>query len=107
MDLLWGIPSIVYGAFGFLLMLRLGLRESLGAAIVTVAILELPIMTRAMDEVIKMVPHELKEVAFALGTTRYEVSFTVIVTVAMFELTLPSFARYVKLSVPLKLAFGV
>ena len=40
-------------------------------------------MARAMDEVIKMIPHDLKEVTFALGATRLEVAFTVIVRQAL------------------------
>jgi phosphate transport system permease protein len=83
LDVMWGIPSIVYGAFGFMLMLAVGLRASLLAGIIVLALLELPIMTRATDEVIKMIPHDLKEVSFALGTTRYEVAFTVILRQAL------------------------
>jgi phosphate transport system permease protein len=79
LDVLWGVPSIVYGAFGFTVMLALGLRASLLGGILTLALLELPIMTRAMDEVIKMIPLELKEATFALGTTRIEAATTVIV----------------------------
>ena len=44
---MWGVPSIVYGAFGFTLMLLLGLRASLLGGILTLTLLELPIMTRA------------------------------------------------------------
>ncbi len=83
LDVMWGVPSIVYGAFGFTLMLVVGLRASLLAGIIVLALLELPIMTRAMDEVIKMIPHDLKEISFALGTTRLEVAFTVIVRQAL------------------------
>jgi phosphate transport system permease protein len=79
LDVLWGIPSIVYGAFGFTVMLLLGLRASLLGGILALALLELPIMTRAIDEVLKMVPCELKESAFALGTTRYEVALGILV----------------------------
>lgn len=77
LDVMWGVPSIVYGAFGFTLMLAVGLRASLLAGIIVLALLELPIMTRAMDEVIQMIPHELKESTFALGATRLEVAFSV------------------------------
>lgn len=83
LDVMWGVPSIVYGAFGFTLMLAVGMRASLLAGIVVLALLELPIMTRAMDEVIKMIPHELKESTFALGATRLEVAFSVLVRQAL------------------------
>ncbi|MCX6031056.1 MAG: phosphate ABC transporter permease PstA [Chloroflexi bacterium] len=79
LDVLWGIPSIVYGAFGFTLMLALGMRASLLGGILALALLELPIMTRAIDEVVKMIPVELKEASFAMGTTRLEVATTVVV----------------------------
>jgi phosphate transport system permease protein len=79
LDVMWGVPSIVYGAFGFTVMLVLGMRASLLGGILALTLLELPIMTRAMDEVIKMIPMELKEASFALGTTRIEVAATVIV----------------------------
>ncbi len=78
-DVLWGVPSIVYGAFGFMLMVFFGLRTSLLAGIITVALLELPIMSRAMDEVIRLVPRDLTEASYSLGATRLETAFKVIV----------------------------
>ncbi|MCX7919493.1 MAG: phosphate ABC transporter permease PstA [bacterium] len=77
-DVLFGVPSIVYGAFGFAVMLYFGWRASLFAGIIVVAILILPIMARAMDEVLKMVPFELKETGFALGSTRFEVAWHIV-----------------------------
>lgn len=78
-DVLWGIPSIVYGAFGFLIMVFFGLRASLLAGIITVALLELPIMSRAIDEVMRMIPRELSEASYSLGATRLETALKVIV----------------------------
>lgn len=82
-DVLWGIPSIVYGAFGFIIMIFFHLRASLLAGIITIAFLELPIMTRAADNVLKMVPHELKDTSLALGATRFETAFKVILKQAL------------------------
>ncbi|GAK55945.1 phosphate ABC transporter, permease protein PstA [Candidatus Vecturithrix granuli] len=79
LDVLWGIPSIVYGAFGFTIMLFFGLRASLLGGIVTVALLILPIMARAMDEVMRMVPEELLHASYALGATRFETAVKVVV----------------------------
>ncbi len=79
LDVLWGVPSIVYGAFGFTLMLAFGLRASLLGGILAVALLILPIMTRAMDEVMKMMPEGLFEASYALGATRWETAFRVVV----------------------------
>jgi phosphate transport system permease protein len=79
LDVLWGVPSIVYGAFGFLVMMFLGLRASLLAGIMTVALLEFPIMCRAIDEVVRLVPKELREASDSLGATRFETAARVVV----------------------------
>jgi len=78
LDVLWGIPSIVYGAFGFTLMIALGMRASLLAGIIVLALIELPIMTRAMDEVIRRMPVDLEHAALALGSTKLEVALRVV-----------------------------
>ena len=78
LDVLWGIPSIVYGAFGFTLMIFFGLRASLLAGIIVLALVELPIMTRAMDEVVRRMPRDLEQAALALGSTRFEVALKVV-----------------------------
>ena len=72
LDVMWGIPSIVYGAFAFSLMILVGLRASLLAGIVAVAFVVLPILARTFDEVLMLVPKELRENTLALGTTRLE-----------------------------------
>jgi phosphate transport system permease protein len=79
LDVLWGVPSIVYGAFGFVVMLALGLRASLLAGMLTVALLEFPIMCRAIDEVMRLVPRELKDASDSLGATRFETALKVMV----------------------------
>lgn len=78
LDVLWGIPSIVYGAFGFTVMLILGIHISLLAGIVVVGIMTLPIMIRAMDEVIMTVPKGLIDASLSLGATRFETAFKVV-----------------------------
>lgn len=77
LDLLWGIPSIVYGAFGFIIMIYFGLRTSLLAGIITVTLFIIPIMVRSMDEILKSVPRGLLESAISLGSTKTEISFRV------------------------------
>ncbi|MCX6348978.1 MAG: phosphate ABC transporter permease PstA [Candidatus Aureabacteria bacterium] len=78
LDVLWGVPSIVYGAFGFTIMLWLGLKASLLAGIFAVTLLVLPIMARAMDEVMRLAPRELCEASFSLGATRLETAIKVL-----------------------------
>ncbi|MFH1863806.1 MAG: phosphate ABC transporter permease PstA [bacterium] len=82
-DVLWGVPSIVYGAFGFTIMLFLGLRASLLGGIIAVSFLIFPIMSRAMDEVIRMIPQELLDASYALGATRLETAFKIVTRQAM------------------------
>jgi len=71
-DVLFGIPSIVYGAFGFTIMVYLGLRSSLLAGILTVTMLIIPILIRSIDEVMRRVPKEMRDAALSLGATRSE-----------------------------------
>ncbi len=78
LDVLWGIPTIVYGAFGFTLMLTLGLRASLLAGIIVLSLVELPLMVRAMDEVIRRMPVDLEQAALALGSTKLEVALRIV-----------------------------
>jgi len=77
LDILWGVPSIVLGAFGFIIMLYLGMRASLLAGIITLTLLEMPIMTRAMYEVLRTVSRDLKDASYALGATRLETTVKV------------------------------
>ncbi|QEC53650.1 phosphate transport system permease protein [Anseongella ginsenosidimutans] len=86
LDVLWGIPSIVYGAFGFALMIFFNLQTSLLAGIITVSLLIAPIMIRAMDEVLKTIPMGLLETAYSLGSTRTETAFVI-----FFRQALPGF----------------
>jgi phosphate transport system permease protein len=77
-DVLWGVPSIVFGAFGFILMLFIGLKVSLLAGMVVVALLIMPIMARFMDEIFRTVPKELKETTYSLGFTKLETAYVLL-----------------------------
>ncbi len=77
LDALWGIPSIVYGAFGFTLMLYFGMSASLLAGIITVALLIIPIVVRTFDEVLNTIPKGLYEAGLALGSTKSEMAFKI------------------------------
>ena len=78
LDVLLGIPSIVYGAFAFIIMLYVGARASLLWGIITVTLFVFPIMTRGIDEVMKMSPFKLREASYALGSTRLETALKVV-----------------------------
>lgn len=94
-DVLFGIPSIVYGAFGFLIMVYFGIKASLLGGILAVTLLVVPIMVRTLDEVIRTVPHELRDATLALGATRWEMSKVVLrqIRPGVFTAILLSFGR--------------
>jgi phosphate transport system permease protein len=85
-DLLAGVPSIVYGLWGFYairpIMAQLE-HSANGYGIFTsglvLAIMIIPYATSISNEIIGMVPVELKEAAYSLGATRLEVILNVIV----------------------------
>ncbi|MDB4918555.1 phosphate ABC transporter permease PstA [Mucilaginibacter sp.] len=94
-DVLFGIPSIVYGAFGFLIMVYFGLRASLLGGIIAVTLLVIPILVRTLDEVIRTVPYELRDAALSLGSTRWETAKVVLrqIRPGIFTAILLSFGR--------------
>lgn len=77
-DILFGVPSIIYGALGFMVMVFLGMKESLLGGILTVSLLVIPIMVCTMNEVLRTLPHELLDASFSVGATRLETSKVVI-----------------------------
>lgn len=83
LDVLNGVPSIVFGAFGFAIMVFFGLRASLLGGIIAIALLILPMMARSMDEVIRLIPRELLEASYSLGANRWETARRVVVRQAL------------------------
>lgn len=84
MELLAGIPSIIYGMWGLFILVpivrvfqtALGLPPygiGIFTASLLLSIMIIPYAASISREVINMVPHELKEAAYSLGATRYEV----------------------------------
>jgi len=78
LNILWGIPSIIYGIFCLMIMVALGIGASLIAGIIALTLLEIPIITRSIDESIKMVPTGLKEGSYSLGSTAFETATKVV-----------------------------
>ena len=74
LDILFGVPSIVYGAFGFALMVYLGIRASLIGWNYYVAMLIMPLMMRSLDEVTRLLPRDLPDALLSLGSTKYEMT---------------------------------
>lgn len=78
------VPSIIFGLFGIVLFvesLDLGLTV-IGAAI-SLAFLNLPVLTRVTEEAIRSVPQEMKQASFALGSTHLQTIRRVLIPVAL------------------------
>lgn len=71
-DVLFGVPSIVYGAFGYAIMVALGLKTSLLGGIMVITLLIIPIFIRSMDEVARTMPRDILSAAFSLGATKLQ-----------------------------------
>jgi phosphate transport system permease protein len=70
-----GVPSIVYGLLALgLLVHQFDLGQSIAAAGLTLALLILPIVIVATREAIRSVPNSIREAAYGLGATRWEVT---------------------------------
>lgn len=73
-DVMTGIPSIVAGLFAFALFALLfddpGIRFGFGGA-VALTLLMIPTVVRSSEEMLKLVPNELREAAFALGVPKW------------------------------------
>ncbi len=68
-----GIPSIIFGLFGFILfVMALGFGWSLLSGGLTLAFMLLPTIIRTSEEAIKAVPQSFREVSFSLGSTRWQ-----------------------------------
>ncbi len=69
-----GVPSIIYGLMALgLFVYMLGLGESLLAGGLTLAVLVLPIVIVATREALRTIPVHIREAAYALGATRWQV----------------------------------
>ena len=69
-----GVPSIVYGILGLAIFVRfMALERSLVAGALTMSLLILPVIIIAAKEAIRAVPSSLRQAAFAVGATRWQV----------------------------------
>jgi phosphate transport system permease protein len=72
-DVMTGIPSIVAGLFAyalFVLFFGEGVRMGFGGAI-ALSLLMIPIVVRSCEEMLKLVPHDLREASYALGVPKW------------------------------------
>lgn len=83
-ETLTGIPSIVYGLFGFLLFaVQLGWGYSMLGGALTLAIMILPTIMRTTEEALKAVPDSYREGSFGLGAGRLRTVFSVVLPSAI------------------------
>jgi len=74
-----GIPSIIYGLFGFIFfVIKLGMGWSLLAGAFTMTIMILPTIIRTSEEALKSVPKNLRIVSHSLGATKWETTVKVV-----------------------------
>ncbi|MEJ2204576.1 MAG: phosphate ABC transporter permease PstA [Gemmatimonadota bacterium] len=79
-----GVPSIVYGILGLTVFVRaLSLQRSILSGALTLSILILPVIIMASQEAIRAVPHSLREAAYGLGATRWQVVSLQVLPMAM------------------------
>jgi phosphate transport system permease protein len=81
-DVLTGTPSVIVGIFVWMFVVRpMGHFSALAGAI-ALAILMIPMVSRTTEEMVRLVPHSLREAALALGFPRWRASTHVIVRAA-------------------------
>lgn len=79
-----GVPSIVFGLFGFAIFVTFfGLKSSLISAILTLSIMTLPWIITASVEALETVPRRFRESSLALGTTRWETIRRIVIPAAL------------------------
>ncbi len=111
-DVMTGIPSIVAGLFAFALFsiflgpgIRLGLMGS-----VALSVLMIPIVIRSSEEVLKIVPNQLREASYALGTPKWRTVVKVVLPTAFAGLVtgvMIAVARIVGETAPLLVTTGI
>ena len=83
-ETLQGIPSIVYGLFGYLfLVIACGFGYSLLSGAITLAIMILPLILRTTEEALKAVPDSYREGSFGLGAGRLRTVFRIVLPSAV------------------------
>lgn len=82
-DVMTGIPSIVAGLFVLSLMLMLELQPFGFAGSLALAILMMPVVVRSTEEMLKLVPNELREAALALGVPKWRTILRIVLPTAV------------------------
>ncbi|MEY9992446.1 phosphate transport system permease protein [Streptomyces sp. V4I8] len=86
-DVMTGIPSIVAGLFILSLMLMLEMQPFGFAGSLALAILMMPVVVRSTEEMLKLVPNELREASLALGVPKWRTILKVVVPTSIGGIT--------------------
>ena len=110
-DVMTGIPSIVAGLFAyaaFVLILGPGVRMGIVGS-VSLAVLMIPVVVRSSEEMLRLVPDELREASYALGVTKWRTILKVVLPTAMAGITtgvMLAIARVIGETAPLLITAG-
>ncbi|MCF8528814.1 MAG: phosphate ABC transporter permease PstA [Aquiluna sp.] len=111
-DVMTGIPSIVAGLFAFsLFLILLGPASAINgmAGAVSLAVLMTPVVVRSAEEMLKIVPNELREASYALGVPKWLTVVKVVLPTALAGIAtgvIIAIARVIGETAPLLLAAG-
>lgn len=81
-DVLSGVPSIVTGIVAYTLIVRTMHHFSAIAGGVALGFMMIPIVTRTTEELIKMVPHSIREASWALGVPQWRTILSIVIRTA-------------------------
>jgi phosphate transport system permease protein len=111
-DVMTGIPSIVAGLFAyalFALFLGEGVRSGLMGS-VALSVLMIPIVVRSSEEMLKLVPNELREASWALGVPKWRTIVRVVLPTALAGIVTGitlAIARIIGETAPLLITCGI
>ncbi|MFZ1382121.1 MAG: phosphate ABC transporter permease PstA [Scrofimicrobium sp.] len=111
-DVMTGIPSIVAGLFAYSLFLLLfGPGSQMGmAGAIALALLMTPVVVRSCEEMLRLVPNELREASLALGVPRWRTIAKVVLPTSIAGITtgvMVAVARVIGETAPLLVAVGL
>ena len=111
-DVMTGIPSIVAGLFAYSLFLAIaGPRYQSGIiGAVALSVLMTPVVVRGVEEMLKLVPNELREAAYALGVPKWKTIVGVVLRTAIGGITtsvMIAIARVIGETAPLLITVGL
>lgn len=111
-DVMTGIPSIVAGLFAYtIFLLLLGPRYQSGIiGAVALSVLMTPVVVRGVEEMLKLVPNDLREASYALGVPKWLTIVKVVLRTAMAGITtsvMIAVARVIGETAPLLITVGL